>query len=196
MKKDKNKLLTILLVITILIIIINAYLLVNNLSASKDLKNRNIQDGGLDLVNKRDIAQFNISGNPLSLVDYTKVFVSVKGTDILLENNCTILPIITNEYQAYSVEQGIKSRIDVRPTTHDIITNILQNFNVSLLQAKVVENKGLHYFARTIYKQGDKILDVDTKASDAVALALRMNVPVYVKTDLFKNLGQNVCKSK
>ena len=174
----------------ILIILVNVFFVFSNFRILNKLKENNVSYSN---IIADPIKEFNLTYDPLSLSGFTEVYLAVKGNDILLGNNCTELVIASNEYQVYSIEQGLKSKIDIRPTTHDIMSNVLNNFNISLLQSKIVENLGVHYFARTVYKQGDKILNIDTKASDAVALAVRMNVPVFVKNDILYNHGKKVC---
>lgn len=196
--KTKNKTAKILLfTILIVLILINSYFILAHFNV---FKNKNVISENEKLIaqNSKDpiVKELNLTYDPLSLKGFTKVFVSVKGTDLILENNCTSLTVMTNEYQAYSIEQGIKSRIDIRPTTHDLMTSILTDFNITLLQAKIIANKDQHFYARTIYKQGNRIMDIDAKASDAAALAVRLNVPVYVENKLFYSKGTNVCKTK
>ncbi len=190
MRPKNNKLIKLLAVVLILVLAINMFFIIKNFNIIRSINKMPIQQE--NKVNE-EIDQLKLNNDPLSLKDFTKVFVSVKDTAIQLENNCTTLLVQTNEYQAYSIQEAIKSRIDIRPTTHDIMENVLKDFNITLLQAKIVEFKDPHFLSRTVYKQGNKIFDIDTKTSDAVALALRMDVPVYVKNSIFYNNGKKVC---
>ncbi|MBS3174800.1 bifunctional nuclease family protein [Candidatus Woesearchaeota archaeon] len=191
MKKTRNILIKSLVGILVIIILINAYFMFSNFKILNQLK--------LDTLNVIEdyfsipVLELNLTYDPLSLKGFTEVFVGLKDNAIILNNNCTAMIITTNEYQAYSIEQGLKSKVDIRPTTHDIMVSVLKGYNISLLQTKIVENQGMHYFARTIYRHENKILNVDTKASDAIAIAARMNVPIFVKSNLFYSLGKNVC---
>ena len=156
-KKEHTGIVKILIVVFLIILIINIYFVFTNFSIIKNLN----ETPNIIQNKQEEIKELKLEGDPLSLQGFTKVFVSLNGNNIILENNCTSLTVATNEYQAYSITQGMKSIIDIRPTTHDIMVNVLNNFNITLLQSKVIENQDQHYFARTIYRQNNKILNID-----------------------------------
>jgi bifunctional DNase/RNase len=76
-----------------------------------------------------------------------------------------------------------------RPLTHDLIASILKGFNVSVERAIITELKNSTYFARLILQQenelGRKIVEIDARPSDCLALVTAQKRPLFVATTLF-----------
>jgi bifunctional DNase/RNase len=58
---------------------------------------------------------------------------------------------------------------------------------------KIESFSGGAYFAKLLLQQGNKILNLDSRPSDAIAIAVRTNAPVYVSKDIMTMMGENVC---
>lgn len=80
---------------------------------------------------------------------------------------------------------AIKRRLDgfqhPRPLTHDLLANIIDHLGGKLEQIKITDLHDGTYFARVIIRQGNKMIDVDSRPSDAIALGIASNVPIYVE---------------
>jgi len=124
---------------------------------------------------------------PLSVDGFYKVEnVDVKNNKILLSKGCNVSVITTTTLQTNSIEKGIKGLINYRPEVHDVIYEILSNYNFDILMVKVNKLERETYFAELIIKKDNKILDLDIKPSDAISIAVRGNAPIYVKKEFFK----------
>ena len=132
-----------------------------------------------------------------SFVDTTKYVVanvlSVEGTTIIVGNNCTAIVAQTSPERANSIELGIRGIIEVRPNTHDTFATTLQFFNISLDSVNIEKFDGNYYYADLLLRAGDRILKLDTKPSDGIALALRMNSTIYINKTLLSEIGENIC---
>lgn len=127
--------------------------------------------------------------------EYTKIStVRVINNTIILSNNCTALIAETSPERAHSIELGLENRIEVRPNTHDIFAEVLKNFNITLEKATLDDFSNNIYYAKIYLKKGDKILKIDLKPSDGIALALRTKSPIYIKNWILKKMGQNICQ--
>jgi len=124
------------------------------------------------------------------VADYLKVY----GTTILIGNNCTAIVAETSPERAESIETGIKGIIDERPNTHDTFVAVLKSFNITLDSVNLERFDGKYYYADLILKSGDKILKLDTKPSDAIALAVRTNSTVYINKTMLQEIGKNICE--
>jgi bifunctional DNase/RNase len=58
---------------------------------------------------------------------------------------------------------------------------------------KITEVKNNTFFGKLILRQNGKILSLDSRPSDATAIAVRTNSPIYVKTELLKEFGKKIC---
>lgn len=142
---------------------------------------------------KKEVPElYKLEDNPLSINDYSEAKIEIQPTAILLTNNCNAISLSTNPFQSYSIEQGINKNIEYRPLSHDLITEITDNFNIEILMVKISNLKDATYYAELILKQNNEILNLDSRPTDAIAIAVRKNLPVYVKNSLFES-GIKVC---
>ena len=79
-----------------------------------------------------------------------------------------------------------------RPLTHDLIANIFKGFNVTVERVIITELKNSTYFARLILQQqnelGRKLVEIDARPSDCLALACAQKRPLFVATPLFEQV--------
>jgi len=129
----------------------------------------------------------------LSTEGFSKADVQVGPLMIYLTSGCYRLSIITNEIQADSIGKGIQNITDERPTTHDTLNSILENFNIQPLMVKVESLRDGTYYSKILLRQGNEILNLDTRPSDAIAVAVRAGAPVYVKNELLEKAGEKIC---
>src|SRR5438477_7526658 len=79
-----------------------------------------------------------------------------------------------------------------RPLTHDLISHMLKGFNVTVERVVITELKNSTYFARLILQQqnelGRKIVEIDARPSDCLAIACAQKRPIYVSAPLFEQV--------
>lgn len=129
----------------------------------------------------------------LDLVDYTPANVTTSNLGIHLTSGCRRLTLAALPSQTLSVANGLAGRIDVRPNAHDLMREVLQTLNISLLQVRVERLTGDTYYGRINLQQGSTFLSLDARPSDAVALAVRLNGTVHVNKTLLQNSGEGIC---
>ena len=129
----------------------------------------------------------------ISLVGFTRVEVTTEPGIIYLTSGCSQLPMTTSETQTYSIQTGLENNIEFRPTAHDVVRDVLENFGIEPLMAKVEKLEDNTYFAKLILQRGNLVLALDSKPSDAIAVAVRFNVPIYIKDELLQIYGQRIC---
>jgi len=79
-----------------------------------------------------------------------------------------------------------------RPLTHDLINNVFKGFNITVERVVITELKNSTYFARLILQEqnelGRKIVEVDARPSDCLALATAQKRPIFVSSTLFEQV--------
>jgi bifunctional DNase/RNase len=103
-----------------------------------------------------------------------------------IEKN-TLLPIWVGIFEANAIALQIE-RIDTpRPMTHDLLKNILLHLNATVEKIVVTDLQENTFFA-TIFldMEGDRVT-IDSRPSDAIALALRTDAPIFVTQDVINN---------
>jgi bifunctional DNase/RNase len=121
-------------------------------------------------------------------------YLKVSGTTILIGNNCTAIVAETSEERAASIESGVKGVIDERPNTHDTFVAVLKSFNITLDSVYVERFDGKYYYSDLLLRSGDKVLKLDTKPSDAIAIAVRTNSTIYINKTMLQEIGKNICE--
>jgi len=135
----------------------------------------------------------------LSTLGYTQVAVTIEignesGTVKLVEK-CYELSMIVDRSQAISIDNGINRIIGFRPNTHDLINDMLKSFDIKVIMVKITEMENNTYFAKLLLGQKAFVLSLDSRPSDAIAIAARTDyeVPIYVNESLLKTVGEKTC---
>jgi len=145
---------------------------------------------------EKESKEIEISEIPsLSTEGFVSCNISVDTTVIHLTANCLQLDMITNEEQTSSIEKGLKKEPVVRPWAHDLIAQILDNFEIKVLFVKIhtLEEETGTYYSKVFFQKGNKILALDSKPSDAIAIAVRADAKIYVKEELLDKYGRKIC---
>lgn len=90
------------------------------------------------------------------------------------------LPIWIGVAEASAIMMELEGVKSPRPNTHDLIKNIFTNLDIKLAKIEITELKDNTYYALLFLKVLDKDVKIDSRPSDAIALALRMSASIYV----------------
>ncbi len=124
---------------------------------------------------------------------FVPVNVSIDGASVTLANNCRAISFDVTEDQAFAISKGIERSFSIRPLAHDIFIDVLQNFGIGVSQLRIDRFEDDVYKARMQLRQGDKILDIDMRPSDAIALATRLGRTLYVDAGIMNSKSEKVC---
>ena len=103
------------------------------------------------------------------------------------------LPIIIGTYEAQAIALGIEQIKMPRPMTHDLLYNIMEKENLKvdkIVITKLIE--GTFYAAIYYTKENKQKVKIDSRPSDAIAVALRTNSEIYVEEQVMKEAGQRI----
>lgn len=113
--------------------------------------------------------------------------------DIILASGCTGLRGSVDTIQGQSVIDGLNGVTNARPNAHDLIRDVFNVLGVKVLMVKVVGINANNYIGKLIIQQGSKIASLDSRPSDGIAIAVRVNASVYVNSTLLAQKGENIC---
>jgi hypothetical protein len=94
------------------------------------------------------------------------------------------LPIWVGPYEAEAITIALQEVEVARPLTHDLLRNILATFNARILRVEIVSLREDIFYGNIVVEQGGRVMGVDSRPSDAIALAVRAHVPIYVHPDV------------
>jgi bifunctional DNase/RNase len=89
-------------------------------------------------------------------------------------------PIVIGIWEAVAIDRNIKGKRPPRPMTHDLIENIINSLDTQLERVIVTDLRDRTFFARLVLRHKGKTVEIDSRPSDAVALAVQMKAPIYV----------------
>lgn len=90
------------------------------------------------------------------------------------------IPIWIGLFEASAIATQLENISFSRPMTHDLLKNIVEKLNAKLLKVEINDLKNNTYYAEMYLAQDEEIIVIDARPSDAIAVALRMDAPIYV----------------
>ena len=113
------------------------------------------------------------------------VFLKEKG-----DTSKRLLPIWIAELEAASIRsQLIKDTAPLRPMTHDLMKNIIEIFDAKVVSICVYAMKEETFYGRVTLEAKGESIEIDSRPSDAIALALRFGATLYVAEDVMRENG-------
>lgn len=99
------------------------------------------------------------------------------------------LPIWIGPFEANSIAMKIQGMSPERPITHDLMTTTFGELGIAVSRIVVTSLTEEVFFARLHLKQDGREIDVDSRPSDAIALAVRFECPIFVATEVLERAG-------
>ena len=102
-------------------------------------------------------------------------------------NGTSVLPIWVGIYEANAIALEIEKVSTPRPMTHDLLKNLLLGLETQVHKIVVSELRDDTFYALIWLEKDGQIMSIDCRPSDARALALRVDCPIYVEDEVLKN---------
>lgn len=99
------------------------------------------------------------------------------------------LPIWIGPYEAEAITIALQDIEVARPQTHDLLKNIINRLGGRLLRVEVSALREDVFYGSLVIEVNEEILEIDSRPSDAFALAVRARVPILVSQDIMKSAG-------
>ncbi len=99
----------------------------------------------------------------------------------------TVLPIWVGVYEANAIALEIEKVSTPRPMTHDLIKNVLTGLEAAVHKVVVTELKEDTFYAVIWLEREGQVISIDSRPSDALALALRVDCPIFVDDEVLKS---------
>ena len=105
------------------------------------------------------------------------------------ENGNRRVPIIIGTPEAQSIAIFLEGLHPPRPLTHELFLTFAEAVNVSLKEIYIYKFEEGVFFSELRFIQGEKIITIDSRTSDAIALAVRSQAPIYTTEDIMREAG-------
>ncbi len=93
-------------------------------------------------------------------------------------------------FEASSIDRHVRGQTTPRPLTHDLLVNAVEMLGGEIQDVYINELRDHTYFAKLRIKHEGELVEVDSRPSDAIALAVRVDVPIYVSEDVLEEALQ------
>jgi bifunctional DNase/RNase len=100
------------------------------------------------------------------------------------------LPIWIGLLEATAIASEMEGIKFSRPMTHDLLKNMMDMVNVKVIKIEVCDLKNNTYYALIHFKYGEKVMSIDARPSDALALSLRVKAPIFVAEEVISHSSQ------
>jgi uncharacterized protein len=97
------------------------------------------------------------------------------------------LPIYIGQDQAKAIINALENQTPPRPLTHDLLVNVLEEWDIAVERIIIHSLQNDTYYAVLLVRQGEVKKEIDARPSDAIAIALRTNAPIWVMEEVIAN---------
>jgi bifunctional DNase/RNase len=132
-------------------------------------------------MNKIELRVMAINRSVTNTANYALILGEVKGP--------RRLPVIIGSAEAQAIAVSLEGLIVSRPLTHDLFKNTLETLRTNLREIIITDLREGIFFARLVLDRDGEIIEVDSRTSDALALATRFECPIYTYNDILETAG-------
>jgi bifunctional DNase/RNase len=117
---------------------------------------------------------------------------------VVLKDEATgrTLPIWVGLFEANAITMGIEHTWTPRPMTHDLMKNIIEGMKANVRQITVNDLRSNTFYAVISLDVEGRLVEIDSRPSDAIALAIRVKAPIYVAEKVLESAGHVEQKGK
>ncbi|MFC1489212.1 bifunctional nuclease family protein [Thermodesulfobacteriota bacterium] len=130
------------------------------------------------------LRKVNISGMTMDPASNTPIIILKSVEDD------QAVPIWIGLLEATSIASALQNIQFDRPMTHDLFKNFIKNMNIEVSKIEVCDLKDNTYYAKIYFTSEDRSFSMDSRPSDAIAIALRFQAPIYVDDKIIEKSKQ------
>lgn len=122
-------------------------------------------------------------------IENVSVLMSEMGPVVLLKAHGRVVPIFVDPTVAGSIDGALRGKKFSRPLSHDLMHTILLAYGGTVTYVKIILKEQIYYGELAVTIKGDRQV-FDSRSSDAIALAIHFDAPIYVEKELFDQADQ------
>jgi uncharacterized protein len=104
-------------------------------------------------------------------------------------NGLRRLPIVIGGFEAQAIAVALEKMQPSRPLTHDLMKNFMNAFNVDLIEVVITDLQEGIFYSKLVCSSENDTVEIDSRTSDALALAVRFGCPVYTFEHILDSAG-------
>jgi bifunctional DNase/RNase len=114
---------------------------------------------------------------------------------LLLEGGQRRLPVVVGFPEAQSIAMALEGIQPERPLTHDLLASFIAAFDMPMKEVLISRYEDGIFYSEMVFSNGTREIHIDSRPSDAVAIALRMGCGIYATEELMQKCGISVYKT-
>ena len=99
-------------------------------------------------------------------------------------------PIVIGIFEATSIDRRVRGIESPRPLTHDLLASVVEHLGGEIQDVFISALRERTYFAKLRIRRDGELLEIDSRPSDAIALAVTVNAPIYVAEEVLDEVSQ------
>jgi len=98
-------------------------------------------------------------------------------------------PIVIGIAEAAAIDRRLKKRSTPRPPTHELLASVIEQMGGKVERVVINDLRDRTFFALLYIRQGEKVIQIDSRPSDAIALGIGHDVPIFVEEKVLEAVG-------
>jgi len=98
-------------------------------------------------------------------------------------------PIVIGSNEAFAIDRRLKGQPTPRPQTHELLATVIEKLDGKLERIVINDLQDHTFFARLVIRQAGKTIEIDCRPSDAIALGIAGNIPIFVADHVMEEVG-------
>jgi uncharacterized protein len=128
-------------------------------------------------------------------ISYSQTQSGAYALILLEENGERRIPIIIGGFEAQAIVIKLENLDPPRPLTHDLFKKFADEFNISITEVMIYKLEEGVFFSKLVCTNDVKTYSIDSRTSDAVAIALRFDCPIYITEEILDKAGITISAS-
>jgi len=122
-------------------------------------------------------------------ISYSQTQSGAYALILIEENGERRIPIIIGGFEAQAIVIKLENLDPPRPLTHDLFKKFADEFNISVVEVMIYKLEEGVFFSKLVCNNGVKEYSIDSRTSDAVAIALRIGCPIFITEEILEKAG-------
>jgi bifunctional DNase/RNase len=125
-------------------------------------------------------------------ISYSQTQSGAYALILIEENGERRIPIIIGGFEAQAIVIKLENLDPPRPLTHDLFKKFADEFNITVSEVMIYKLEEGVFFSKLVCNNGKKEYSIDSRTSDAVAIALRFGCPIFITEEILEKAGISV----
>ena len=126
-------------------------------------------------------------------VDLTRIIILEQGDSQIIvlreRDGDRQFPIMIGITEALAIDRRLKGIQTPRPLTHDLMANIIEELDADLEKIVISELRDHTFYAKLIVRRDGNLLEIDSRPSDAIALGVTSQTPIFVEEEVLRKVS-------